>query len=80
MKHKGGNQTALVPWTKTTSIRTGASPNTLEVRAKGTELTFYINGEYVDRITDSENFKGGIAGLYTSDTTEIAFDDLEIKR
>ena len=63
VKHKGGNQTALVPWTKTTSIHSGASPNTLEVRAKGTELTFYINGEYVDRITDSENFKGGIAGL-----------------
>lgn len=80
VKHKDGKQTALVPWTKTTSIRGGASPNTLEVRAKGTELTFYINGEYVDRITDSENFKGGIAGLYTSDTTEIAFDDLEIKR
>ncbi|HEV7744999.1 MAG TPA: hypothetical protein VGO56_08375 [Pyrinomonadaceae bacterium] len=80
VKHKDGKQTALVPWTKTTSIHSGASPNTLEVRAKGTDITFYINGEYVDRITDSENFKGGIAGLYTSDTTEIAFDDLEIKR
>jgi hypothetical protein len=44
------------------------------------ELTFYINGQYVDRITDTENFKGGRAGLYTSDSPDVAFDDLEIKR
>lgn len=80
VKHKGGDQTPLVPWTKSSAIHSGSSPNELEVRARGTELTFYINGEYVDRITDSENFKGGIAGLYTSDIEEVAFDDLEITR
>src|SRR6185436_8294445 len=80
VKHKGGKQTAMVPWTNSSSIHTGSSPNELEVRARGTELTFYINGAYVDRITDTENFKGGIAGLYTSDTEEVAFDDLRIKR
>jgi hypothetical protein len=80
IKHKGGVQTELVPWASSRVIRTGANPNQLEVRAKGSELSFYINGQYVDRITDTENFKGGIAGLYTSDTAEVAFDDLEIKR
>jgi hypothetical protein len=80
VKHKDGKQTALVPWTKSSTIHSGSEANQLEVRARGSELTFYINGQFVDRITDSENFKGGIAGLYTSDTTEIAFDDLEIKR
>lgn len=80
IKHKGGVQTEIVPWANSKVIRTGTNPNQLEVRAKGSELSFYINGQYVDRITDSENFKGGIAGLYTSDTAEVAFDDLEIKR
>jgi hypothetical protein len=80
IKHKGGAQTTLVPWTKSNVIRTGTNPNQLEVRARGSELSFYINGQYVDRMTDSENFKGGIAGLYTSDTAEVTFDDLEIKR
>jgi len=80
IKHKGGEQTAIIPWTRSSIIRTGTNPNQLEVRARGSELTFYINGQYVDRITDTENFKGGTAGLYTSDTAEVAFDDLEIKR
>jgi len=80
VKHKAGDQTAVVPWTKSNVIRSGSNPNQLEVRAKGTELTFYVNGQYVDRITDTENFKRGVAGLYTSDTAEVAFDDLEIER
>lgn len=80
IKHKGGVQTELVKWAESKTIRTGSNPNQLEVRARGSELSFYINGQYVDRITDSENFRGGIAGLYTSDEVEVAFDDLEIKR
>lgn len=80
IKHKGGVQTDVVPRAKSSVIRKGTNPNQLEVRAKGSELSFYINGQYVDRITDTENFKGGVAGLYTSDSPEIAFDDLEIKR
>lgn len=80
IKHKGGQQTTVVPWTKSSAIRSGSTPNLLEVRARGSELSFYINGQYVDKITDTENFKRGLAGLYTSDTTEVAFDDLEVKR
>ena len=80
VKHKAGAQTTLVPWVRSSVIRTGTNPNQLEVRAKGSELSFYINGQYVDRITDNENFKGGIAGLYPRDAAEVAFDDLEIKR
>src|SRR6185295_95444 len=80
IKHKGGQQTTVVPWAKSSAIRTGTSTNRLEIRASGAELSFYINGQYVDKTTDTENFKRGVAGLYTSDVTEVAFDDLEIKR
>jgi len=80
IKHKGGLQTEIVAWVSSKIIRTGTNPNQLEVRAKGSELSFFINGQYVDRITDTENFKRGVAGLYTSDTAEVAFDDLEIER
>jgi hypothetical protein len=78
--HKEGNQSSLVPKTQSKVVRSGTNPNQLEVRIQGNQLSFYINGQYVTRITDSANYKTGLAGLYTSDTVEVAFDDLEIKR
>lgn len=78
--HKGGNQKTLVPWTKSAVIRSGTSPNQLEIRTRGDQLQFYINGRYLTRITDNENLKRGVAGLYTSETSEVVFDDLEIKK
>jgi hypothetical protein len=78
--HKNGVQSSLVSRTKSSAIRSGSSPNQFEVRIRGTELSFYINGQYLTRITDSENYQTGRAGLYTSDSTEVAFDDLEIQR
>jgi hypothetical protein len=80
IKHKNGVQSTVVPWTRSTVIRSGTNPNQLEIRTRGLELSFYINGQYVDRITDTENFRRGVAGLYTSDKTDVAFDDLEIRR
>jgi hypothetical protein len=79
IKHTAGVQTTVVPWTKSSAILTGTSENQLEVRARGTELSFYINGQYVNRITDNE-IKKGVAGFYTSGTSEVAFDNLEIRR
>lgn len=78
--HKEGQQKSLVPWTKSSVIRPGTSPNQLEIRTQNDGLSFYVNGRYLTRIPDSENFKRGVAGLYTSDTVEVAFDDLEIER
>jgi hypothetical protein len=78
--HKDGVQSTLVPRTQSSAIRTGTSPNQLEIRIKGAEMSFYVNGQSLTKITDTANYKRGRAGLYTSDTTEIAFDDLEISR
>lgn len=76
--HQNGNQSSLISRTKSSAIRSGTTPNQLEIRIKGSELTFYANGQYLNRITDNANYKRGRAGLYTSDGTEVAFDDLEI--
>lgn len=78
--HKNNMQKTLVPWTRSSIIRSGTSPNQLEIRSQGDELSFYINGRYLTRLTDTENNKRGVAGLYTSETGEVAFDDLEIAR
>lgn len=78
--HKDGNQSSVVSRTKSDAIRPGSSPNQLEVRIRGSELSFYVNGKYLTRISDTENYRRGRAGFYTSDVTDVAFDNLEIDR
>lgn len=78
--HKANNQITLVPWTKSSAILSGSKANQLEIRIKGDQISFYANGRYLTRITDSENFKHGVAGFYTSEASEVAFDNLEIQR
>ena len=78
--HKQGVQSTIVERTKTNAIRSGSEPNQLEIRIKGAEMSFYVNGQFLKTLTDRENFRNGRAGLYTSDVTEVAFDDLQIDR
>lgn len=78
--HKAGNQLSLVDRTKTDAIKSGTAVNKLEIRIKGNELSFYANGQFLNRITDTENYRRGRVGLYTSDVHEVAFDDLVIER
>ena len=78
--HKAGAETKVVDWTPTSTIRTGTSPNQIEVRIRDLKMDFYINGQFVTSITDEANYRRGRVGLYTSDTGEVAFDDLEISK
>jgi hypothetical protein len=78
--HKDGNQSSLVARTKSEAILSGSNPNRLEIRIKGTQLSFYANGKYLTQVNDNENFRRGRAGLYTSDEIDVAFDNLEIDR
>ena len=78
--HKAGTESILVDRTKSNAIRPGSAENQLEVRIKGAELSFYVNGRFLTRINDSENFRRGRAGFYTSDVHEVAFDNLVISR
>lgn len=78
--HKDGEQSSLVSRTKSDAVLPGTSPNQLEIRIKGSELSFYANGKFLTRLTDPENYRRGKAGFYTSDVTNVAFDNLEIDR
>ena len=78
--HKAGAETKVVDWTPTSTIRTGTSPNQIEIRIRDLKMDFYINGQFVTSITDEANYRRGRVGLYTSDVGEVAFDDLEISK
>ena len=78
--HKAGSESKVVDWTPSSTIRSGTSPNQLEVRIRDTKMDFYINGQFVTSVIDEANYKRGRVGFYTSDTGEVAFDDLEISK
>ncbi len=78
--HKAGVETNIVSWTSSSVIRTGTSPNQIEVRISGLKLDLYINGQFITSVTDSAGYHRGRVGFYTSDAGEVAFDDLEINR
>jgi hypothetical protein len=78
--HKAGAETKIVDWTATSTIRSGTAPNQIEVRIRDTKMDFYINGQFATSVVDTETYKRGRVGLYTSDVGEVAFDDLEISK
>ncbi len=78
--HRGGNETKMVDWTSSSTIRTGTLPNQLEVRIRDKKMDFYINGQFVTSVVDEAGYKRGRVGFYTSGTGEVAFDDLEISK
>jgi hypothetical protein len=80
VRFNDGAPTELVKWDDAAMLRTGTTPNQIEVRAKDAQLSFYINGQFVKSITDTSNITDGYVGLYTSETNEVAFDDMEINR
>ncbi len=78
--HKAGKESKVIDWTSSSVIRTGTSPNQIEVRIRDLKMDLYINGQFITSVTDEANYRRGRVGLYTSDVGEVAFDDLEISK
>lgn len=75
-----GEATNIVNWTPSAVIRGGTNTNQIEVRTRGSQLSLYLNGQFIKSVADTANYKEGYVGLYTSETNEVAFDDMEINR
>ncbi|HKR00892.1 MAG TPA: hypothetical protein VJT09_09470 [Pyrinomonadaceae bacterium] len=80
VRFNGGEPTTIVPWAASGVIRGGTNSNQIEVRTDGSQLSMYVNGQFLKSITDTANFNDGYVGLYTSETNEVAFDDMEVDR
>jgi hypothetical protein len=78
--HRNGTEQPLVARTKSNAIKSGSTPNQLEVRIRGNDLAFYANGQLLTHVADTANYRRGRVGFYTSDESEVAFDNLEIDR
>lgn len=78
--HRAGKESKVVDWTSSSAIRTGTAPNQIEVRIRDLKMDFYINGQFITSVTDEASYRDGRVGVYSSDTGEVAFDDLEISK
>jgi hypothetical protein len=52
----------------------------LEVRIKGANMTFLVNGRVLTQLPDKSRYLKGRVGFYTSDVFEVSFDNLSIER
>jgi hypothetical protein len=66
---QGVDTRPIVDWTPSSAIQTGApAENTLTVWARGIELRFYVNDQYLFSAQDT-NLAAGAYGLYLYDRT-----------
>ncbi len=80
VQHTKKMERELFGWTDSDAIRGGTKANVLEVRVDGSDMNFYINGEFIRKVKDYTNYKDGIAGIYTSDDVPIAFSKIELRK
>jgi Domain of Unknown Function (DUF1080) len=79
-KHIATKESNIINWTSSSAINGGTEYNDLEVKDENGSMSFYINGQSVKTIKDTENNKSGIVGLYVGGGIPIAFSNLEIRK
>jgi hypothetical protein len=80
LHHSFKTEKVLTGWTASSAIKSGSADNILEVRDEGDKMQFYINGQFVKTIDDEDDNTGGIAGIYSSESTPIDFSNLQIEK
>lgn len=78
-RRAGDHWIDLVPWTRSSTVRTGGSPNDLSVRATGDRLTFTINGIQVASVQDDGLPSGGVGLFVGGDYNEVALDHFAVQ-
>jgi len=78
----GEKWTEIIPWTWSSSIKTGPTTNIIRIEGTGDKFTFYVNGAKIGEAQDSTIPSGRIGlvvGAYDDDpNAHISFDNLRI--
>ncbi len=77
LRYKSGRFEDVIAWTETDMMRKGASVNTLKIEKKGSDCYLYLNGSYVNKVLNMEEF-GNATGFFVENMQSIAFDDLRV--
>lgn len=78
VRHDNQKEIDEVNWTKSSAIKDGTRENVLEVRDNGGNMEFFINGQPVTTLKNTEGYKGGVTGFYAGDAIPVAFSHLEV--
>ncbi|HQU83356.1 MAG TPA: hypothetical protein PKY59_09540 [Pyrinomonadaceae bacterium] len=78
--HEPQKETDAVKWTNSNAIKGGSEVNTLEVRDADGKMDFYVNGTLITSVRNVYGYKGGVAGIYSSDQANIAFSSFQISK
>lgn len=78
VKHVDQKETDEIKWTKSSAIKDGTQENVLELRDENGSMKFFINGQSVNSLKNTDGYKGGVSGLYAADAIPVAFSQLEI--
>ena len=72
----------LQNWTKSDFINQGNSTNHLLVVCRGSQIKVYVNGYYLDTITDNSFTRGYVGVMVSSGETDVdaAFDNIKVYR
>jgi len=79
-RREGDRWIDLVPWTRSSAVRSGGSPNDLVVRAVGAQLTFSVNGSVVAQVSDDTFGQGGVGLFVGGDSNAVALDRFNLER
>jgi uncharacterized protein DUF4388 len=79
-RRDGDHWVDLVPWMRSSSVRSGGSPNELTVRAVGDQLTFSVNGAEVANVTDDALITGRVGLFVGGDNNEVAVDHFSVQK
>ena len=80
VRHSPGAEKDVVNWTTSTAIKDGTQENVLEIRDQNKKMGFYINGQLVTTVSNTDGYEGGVPGLYSGDAVSIAFTNFEVKQ
>ena len=78
VQHSTSTEKAIVPWKNSSAIKDGTQENVLEIRDKGDNIEFYINGEMATTTKDTFTGTTGVPGLYSGDGVKVGFKKMEI--
>lgn len=78
VRHQPQKEIAVINWTNSSAIKSGNDENILEVRDENKQMNFYINGQFIVSVKNTDGYSGGVLGLYTGDGVKVGFSDLQI--